>query len=750
MSPEQAAGRPVDERSDVFSTGLVLFEMLTGRLPEGDTSRARDVASDILRIVDRCLQTNPEHRYRSAQELQDALTECRRIRETKRVPIGVVIRRPSVVVPALAVLAVVLGAGGWFWRNWSREQDARDRMLPLIAQHLAEGRRFDAFLVMRGAEAILGSDPSLMRLEAEALAPLAISSEPSGAEVSIRDYAGSGSWERLGVTPIPAARVPLHTEMRMRLTKTGFHPVERPFFGGGLLSEQAFQATLVPVTSSIEMVEVPATPVEWLERDVEPFLIDRYEVSNREFKRFVDAGNYAKPASAGDSRPDLSALRDRTGRPGPATWEYGSYPEGREAFPVSGVNWDEARGFCAWVGKALPTMFHWSAAARFGGMTQVARYANLGGSGPTAVGGHLGALGVYDMAGNVKEWTDTADRAGRRYILGGAWNEPTYMFGDADARPPTEREPTHGFRCVRYTNPLPPDFPSTIDRPVRDYRLERPVDDATFEIYHRLFAYQPEPLVPRLEATDDRSPLWRSERVTISAAYGSERLPIQLFLPRQASPPYQAVVFFPGANAFLETAPFSAREWQMYWLSFVVRSGRAVVFPIYKNTYDRGTGHRLLEPQTWYDSTIFGRKDVGRALDFLQTRPDIDANRIAFYGISSGAGMGPIMTALEPRFKASVLLAGGLYPLRRPPEVDPLHFLPRVTVPTLMLNGKDDFFFPLMSSQTPMFQLLGTPSADKRHRIFDSGHVPAERSELIREIVGWLDRYLGTVDTTAR
>ena len=259
--------------------------------------------------------------------------------------------------------------------------------------------------------------------------------------------------------------------------------------------------------------------------------------------------------------------------------------------------------------------------------------------------------------------------------------------------------------------------------------------------------YERTPLNARVEDTDDRSPLWRIDRVTIEAAYGSERLPMLLFLPKHLSPPYQTTVWYPGANAYTESTAFEGHEWQTYWFSFILRSGRAVAFPIYKGTYDRGGGRPLSQPQRWYDAVILGRKDLGRTLDYLETRPDIDAQRVAYYGLSSGAGMGPIMTAQEPRFKTSVLLAGGLYPWQRPPEVDPLNFLPAVTVPTIMLNGADDFFFPVTTSQAPMFELLGTSASDKRHRIFQSGHIPEERPELIREIVAWLDRYLGSVAT---
>jgi len=61
-----------------------------------------------------------------------------------------------------------------------------------------------------------------------------------------------------------------------------------------------------------------------------------------------------------------------------------------------------------------------------------------------------------------------------------------------------------------------------------------------------------------------------------------------------------------------------------------------------------------------------------------------------------------------------------------------------------MINGRYDYFFPLQSSQNVMFRSLGTPEKDKRHAVFDAGHVPPY-NELIKETLDWLDRYQGPV-----
>ena len=128
----------------------------------------------------------------------------------------------------------------------------------------------------------------------------------------------------------------------------------------------------------------------------------------------------------------------------------------------------------------------------------------------------------------------------------------------------------------------------------------------------------------------------------------------------------------------------------------------------------------------------------------------MDRENLAFYGVSVGAGFGPIVLAVDSRFKTGVLQGGGLESNRTlPGEVQSINFLPRVKMPILMMNGRDDFLSPLEQSQIPMFRLLGAPGKDKRRVVFDSGHsVP--RTELIKEVLAWLGRYLGPVKSKER
>ena len=333
---------------------------------------------------------------------------------------------------------------------------------------------------------------------------------------------------------------------------------------------------------------------------VEDFLIDRHELTNEEFKRFVDAGGYQrkeywKEPFVKDGRTlsweqAMSQFHDATGRPGPATWEAGSYPNGRAQYPVAGVSWYEAMAYAAFAGKSLPTAYHWMLASQADSYTPlIVAGSNFrsGGTQPVGAPGSLSGYGTTDMAGNVKEWCLNETWEHKRMILGGSYGEPDYMFNFSDAQPPWDRRPNFGFRCVRLKKPASIQASQLIQGVVRDYWHEKPVSDELYRAYAGLFSYDKTELNAQVE---DRSVTEHSirERVTFDAAYGGERMAAYLFLPRSASPPWQTVVFFPGAMATLDDRLNLSNVEDAY--DFILKSGRAFVVPIYKGTYERRDG----------------------------------------------------------------------------------------------------------------------------------------------------------------
>jgi dienelactone hydrolase len=297
----------------------------------------------------------------------------------------------------------------------------------------------------------------------------------------------------------------------------------------------------------------------------------------------------------------------------------------------------------------------------------------------------------------------------------------------------------NGFRCVKYTSvPLPETLRQPVENPQRDFRTERPVSDDVFRILQSFYSYDRAELKANRESVDEGSPYWKVERITFDAAYDHQRLAVWLYVPRNAKPPYQTVIYAAAGHARMVS---SIDDKEISQFGFLIKSGRAVLVPAFQGTFDR----RLTAPKGpngERDLLIQQQKDLRRSVDYLETRADVARDRLGFYGISSGSQIGLLGLSQEPRVRAAVLAEGGLGSHRKFPEVDAINFVSRVRLPVLMLNGRNDFIFPVDTVQLPMFHLLGTPEADKRYVQFDRGH--ANPSQLyIKEALDWFDRYLG-------
>ncbi|MDA2930548.1 dienelactone hydrolase family protein [Acidobacteria bacterium AH-259-O06] len=285
----------------------------------------------------------------------------------------------------------------------------------------------------------------------------------------------------------------------------------------------------------------------------------------------------------------------------------------------------------------------------------------------------------------------------------------------------------------------------------RNFYKEKPVADSIFQVYKEQFSYDKTDLNARVESRDESSEDWIQERITFDAAYGNERIIAHLFLPENTAPPYQTVIYFPGSGSVFQESSKDLDSYMEFevFLSFIVKNGRAALYPVYKGTFERRVP-ALIPIRGGDDSHLFTEyliqlgKDFKRCIDYLETRQDIDINRVAYYGMSWGGIFGAIIPAVEERLKASVLVAGGLIEGGRP-EANQMNYVTRVKTPTLMLNGEYDTIFPYETSIKPMFDLLGTPDEHKQLKLYETDHI-VPRNDFIKETLAWLDRYLGPVN----
>jgi len=804
MAPEQFQGQ-VDARADLWALGVTMFEMLTGRRPfEGATSmevmnavlhsptpalrKSRsDVPEDLAAIVDRALQKNPAQRIGSAAEMAAALnalhaqpTVTMAVRDDTSALLRAV-RRPIVAVPAVLVIALLGYASVTTLTTMSRARWAREEAIPEINRLLQADEYDKAYSLALEADRYIPNDPVLGGLMPQITArPMFSLSGGSNVRVSARRYDSKDEW-RLLDGPFEDVRLPRGT-YRWRVEADGINPIEFARNVGEPIGQTAVETITLATGADRppDMVEVgpsraPIDITGFATEDpivLDRFAIDRHEVTNRQFKEFVAAGGYTRQeywkhtiVQDGRALPfeqAISLFHDTTGKPGPASWELGDFPAGQADFPVSGVSWYEAAAYAEFRGASLPTIYHWARAAlAFTRPTPIrgliVNASNFNGKSTVAVesSGALGPFGTFDMAGNVREWCVNA-AGDNRWILGGAWNDHAYMYIVPYSLPPLDRSAVNGFRLVRYSAK---ERVAELSTPIqvfrRDFRTAKPVSDEIFDVFKRQFTYTAAPVAAKVEMTDASANDWVRERVSIDTGNG-ERMPVDLLIPKGAKPPYQAVVYYPGLTGFVTRIssqggpPGAPPSWFALYASafdFVVKSGRILVFPILKGSFERYDGFVSLTgdryQQTFRQRMHEWRQETGQLLDYLATRNDVQADRIAWGGVSFGSSTMLPVLAMEPRFKAAVLQLAGLPYRDLLPEVDPVNFVSRIKIPVLMLEGRYDHLFPPEESQQPLLLLLGSPADQKRSVLFDAGHGPLPRGQVIHEVLSWLDKYLG-------
>ena len=412
MSPEQARGDPTDHRTDIYSLGIVLYEMLAGRVPfEADSTLTvlhmqihttpppiPGIPAEVQAVIDRALLKNPDDRYPTSSEMAiDYYLSIGMNRQAETIREPYPVRAEPIEVPAPP----------------KPEPTQKEQLLPM-------------------PEPSLKPEPMPELKQKQELPPKA---EPKPARSRAWIGVALFSLVCLSLLAVGAPRLLSALQSSPKATQT--------------LSPEIPATSTSPVPSEApglppadRMVPVPADTYQ-VGNDLADkyhgapqsislpeFWIDQYPVTNQDFQQFM------------------------------VDWQI---PPGQEKFPVMGVKWEEADSYCKSLNKRLPSEAEWEAAGRGPGenppLYPWGPDASKGGQLPNheyAVGSfdfNRSPFDVNDMIGNVYEWVGepyyASVEAGKKLLRGVRASVPEDLTFRVQVTPDdTIYIPYAGFRCA--------------------------------------------------------------------------------------------------------------------------------------------------------------------------------------------------------------------------------------------------------------------------------------------------------------